>query len=55
MLPKLPVERKGVWPDLVRQNGVTPGRQCMCWCEAVLDGEGDGVGEVPALFPCEHN
>ena len=55
MLPKLPVERKGVWPDLVRQNGVTPGRQCTCWCEAVWDGEGDGVGEVPALFLCEHD
>ena len=30
VFPKLPVERKGVWPRLVRQNGVTPGRQCTC-------------------------
>ena len=26
VLPKLPVEGKGVWPRLVRWNGVTPGR-----------------------------
>ena len=55
VFPKLPVEGKGVWPRLVRWNGVTPGRQCTCWCEAVWDGEGDGVGEVPALLPCEHD
>ena len=30
-----------------------PGRQCTCWCEAVWGGEGDGVREVPAFFPCE--
>ena len=53
VLPKLPVEGKGVWPRLVRWNGVTPGRQRTCWCEAVWGGEGDGVGEVPAFFPCE--
>ena len=53
MFPKLPIERKGVWPRLIRWNGVTPGRQCTCWCEAVWGGKGDGVGEVPAFFPCE--
>ena len=26
VLPKLPVEGKGVWPRLIRWNGVTPGR-----------------------------
>ena len=25
----------------------------MCWCEAVWGGEGDGVGQVPALSSCE--
>ena len=50
MLPKLPVERKEVWPRLVRWNGVTPGRQCTCWCEAVWGGEGDGIGEVRLSF-----
>ena len=43
VFPKLPIERKGVWPRLVRWNGVTPGRQRMCWCEAVWGGEGDSV------------
>ena len=35
------------------RNGVTPGRQRTCWCEAMWGGEGDGVGEVPAFFPWE--